>query len=80
MNKQSNQDKNMAHVLVRGPARHPMSTTHRDWILYKASFGVVINDHTNPAALTRVLAPRTSTHEVWIIYKDYLSSQQINMW
>ena len=53
----------MAPVLVRGPARLPMST-HRDWILYKASFGVVINDHTNPAALARVLAPRTSTHEV----------------
>ena len=55
----------MAHVLVRGPARHPMSTTHRDWILYIASFVVVvINDHTNPAGLARVLAPRTL-----IIYK-----------
>ena len=63
MNNQSNQDKSMAPVLVRGPARLPMST-HRDWILYKASFVVVINDNTNPAALARVLAPRTSTHEV----------------
>ena len=68
VNNQSNQDKSMAPVLVRGPARLPMST-HRDWILYKASFVVVINDNTNPAALARVLAPRTSTHEVWIIYK-----------
>ena len=53
----------MAPVLVRGPARLTMST-HRDWILYKASFGVVINDHTNPAVLAKVLAPRTFTHEV----------------
>ena len=69
VNKQSNQDKNIAPVLVRGPARLPMST-HRDWIvLYKASFVVIINDHTNPTSLARVLAPRTSTHEVWIIYK-----------
>ena len=64
MNNQSNQDKNMAPVLVHGPARLIMSTHSRDWILYKASFVVVINDHTNPAALARVLAPRTSTHEV----------------
>ena len=63
MNNQSNQDKNMAPVLVHGPARLPLST-HRDWILNKASFVVVINDHINPAALATVLAPRTSTHEV----------------
>ena len=54
----------MAPVLVCGPARLPMST-HRDWILYKASFVVVINDdNTNSAALARVLTLRTSTNEL----------------